>query len=109
MSMPAKLASYFLAGVPVIAAVSPGDETATEVETSGGGVVIPPESPQRLVDEIATLRRDPEHAAQLGRTGQGYAQQYLTTDSAIGGVHDFLEACLASSANGGTTQRRNGR
>jgi colanic acid biosynthesis glycosyl transferase WcaI len=109
MSMPAKLASYFLAGVPVIAAVSPGDETATEVEASGGGVVIPPESPERLVDEIARLRRDPERAAWLGRTGRVYAQRYLTADSAIAGVHDFLEACLAHAANSARTQRGNGR
>jgi len=104
MSMPAKLASYFLAGVPVIAAVSLGDETSKEVDASGGGVVIPPERPERLLDEIAKLRRDPERALQLGRTGLSYAQRFLTTDSAIAGVREFLEACLVRAANGGKTR-----
>jgi glycosyltransferase involved in cell wall biosynthesis len=104
MSMPSKLAAYLLAGVPVIAAVSPGDETAQEVHASGGGVVIAPERPERLLDAIVKLRRDPARALELGRAGLGYAEQFLTTDSAIAGVHHFLETCLVRAANGTTRE-----
>src|SRR5439155_18567475 len=100
MSMPSKLASYFLTGVPVIAAVSPDDETAKEVEVSGGGVVIPPERPDRLLEAVAQLRDEPEQAVRLGRDGRGCAQRYLSTESAIARVDEFLEACVARSATG---------
>ena len=95
MSLPAKLASYFAAELPVVAAVAAGDETAREVELAGGGVVVRPGKPQDLVAALERLRTDPERAAALGRAGAEYAEHFLTLEAAVAEFERFLQCCLA--------------
>jgi glycosyltransferase involved in cell wall biosynthesis len=94
MSLPSKLTSYFAAGRPVIAAVSPDSETAAEIASAEAGVVVPPSDPRRLCEAIAELRRDPEQAARLGAGGVAYAEEHLTRRAALKGYEGFLERLL---------------
>lgn len=97
MSMPAKLGSYFLAGVPVVAAVTRGDETA-QVVGQAGGVVVEPDAPERLLEAIVTLRDNPAEAAHLGAAGRSYAERHLSADAAIESVEHFVQSMI--TANG---------
>lgn len=92
MSMPAKLAIYFAAGVPVIAAVREDDETAADIRRADAGVIVPPESPDALLDGIRRLYDDPERAAKMGANGQRYAREALSEDAVLGQIARFLRA-----------------
>jgi colanic acid biosynthesis glycosyl transferase WcaI len=94
MSMPAKLASYFAAGVPVLAAVSDGDEVAGEVKRAGAGIVVRPDDPYALLAGIADLRSDPERARTLGRSGADFAETQLDARAVAGLVERFLDAAF---------------
>ncbi|MBP1819424.1 glycosyltransferase [Mycobacterium sp. OAE908] len=95
MSFPAKLGSYFAAGVPVIAAVDEEDETATEIRGANAGIVVAPDDPQALLSAIDALRRNPEKAACLGAAGQTYADQKLSPDAAIQRINSVLQQALS--------------
>jgi colanic acid biosynthesis glycosyl transferase WcaI len=94
MSFPAKMGSYFAAGVPVLAAVDAEDETVTEIRRADAGIVVPPDDPQALLSAIDALSRNKEHAARLGAAGQLYAEQELSPDAAIQRIHSVLQQTL---------------
>src|SRR5919197_2796194 len=62
MSLPGKLASYFSAGRPVLAAVAADSEAGREVVALGGGILGQPDDPQGL------LRATREFAAKPARS-----------------------------------------
>ena len=96
MSMPAKLGSYFAAGVPVLAAVDKEDDTAAEIRRADAGIVVPPNDPQSLLSAIDYLARNPEKAAQLGAAGKLYAERELSPDGAIQRIHSVLDGALTT-------------
>ena len=100
MSMPAKLASYFLAGVPTVAAVAAGDEVAREIESAGGGVIVEPGDPKRLLEEVGALRANRERAGELGRSARAFAERELSEDSTIEGFEAMFRACVSAGAEG---------
>jgi glycosyltransferase involved in cell wall biosynthesis len=91
MSLPSKLTSYFAAGRPIVAAVSPDSETASEITSAGGGIVVPAGEPERLRDAILSLEQDPSLAARLGSGGMAYAKAYLERRRALEAYDVFLE------------------
>jgi glycosyltransferase involved in cell wall biosynthesis len=97
MSFPAKLGSYFAAGVPVLAAVDEEDETAAEIRGADAGIVVAPEDPYALLSAIEYLSRNPEKAARLGAAGKVYAERELSPDGAIQRIHSVLQQALAGS------------
>jgi glycosyltransferase involved in cell wall biosynthesis len=83
MSLPSKLTSYFAAGLPIVAAVSPSSETAHEIERSGGGVVVNAGEPKALVRAVRELRSSPERRSSLGSQARDYAAKHLTSAAAL--------------------------
>jgi colanic acid biosynthesis glycosyl transferase WcaI len=98
MSLPSKLTSYFAAGRPVVAAVSPDSETATELLGSGTGVVVAPDRPDLLLGTIHRLAADPSLPDRLGSAGRRYARTALSAEHALGGLEALVEATAARSA-----------
>ncbi len=105
MSLPGKLGDYFAAGVPVIAAVAADDETAQEVEASGGGLVVAPGDPGALLEAIALIRDDPRRAAALGAAGREYAGRVLDPKAALETLVSFLRASLPRDHRSPTARR----
>jgi colanic acid biosynthesis glycosyl transferase WcaI len=95
MSFPAKLGSYFAAGVPVLAAVDEEDETVTEIRSANAGIVVPPDDPHSLLSAIDALSKNPEKAACMGAAGKVYAEQQLSPDAAIRRIDSVLRQVLA--------------
>jgi glycosyltransferase involved in cell wall biosynthesis len=92
MSLPSKLAAYFAAGRPVVAAVSPIGATATEVIRSGGGLVVSAGDPVALLSTLEQLRCDPSLEARLGASGRAYANERLGKREALGRIQELLRA-----------------
>jgi glycosyltransferase involved in cell wall biosynthesis len=101
MSMPAKLASYFAAGVPVLAAVAQTDEVAAEVERAEAGIVVQPDDPVALLDGIAALRSDPARARELGAAGARFASTKLDGPAVHELVEGFLESVFPGPSSNG--------
>ncbi len=64
MSLPSKVASYAAVGVPIVASVDAGSETAHELNDDGIGLVVEPGKPEalaRAVEAVARRRSDSDH------------------------------------------------
>jgi colanic acid biosynthesis glycosyl transferase WcaI len=99
MSVPGKLTSYFAAGRPVVAVTDPRSGAAAEVTASGAGVRVTSGEPASLLKGVLALREDPERCAELGRSGQEYADAVLTADAALGAYERWVLS-LARKARG---------
>jgi glycosyltransferase involved in cell wall biosynthesis len=95
MSLPSKLTSYFCAGVPVVAAVPANGGTAREVERSGGGVLVPPEDPRRLLAALEALGADPGKKARLGAAGAVHARDHLDREVCLRRLGDVVNRAMA--------------
>jgi glycosyltransferase involved in cell wall biosynthesis len=98
MSLPGKLTSYFLAGRPVLAAVSPTSETAREVAASGAGLLVRPDDPAALLAAVRGLAADPTRRERLGAAGCAYARAALTADQALAGLEALVELIAARAS-----------
>jgi glycosyltransferase involved in cell wall biosynthesis len=96
MSLPSKLTSYFSSGRPVVAAVAPESETASEIRSNGTGVLVPPDRPELLLQAARDLVADPVRQDRLGAAGQRYALATLSADQALAGLETLVEAAVAS-------------
>jgi len=96
MSLPSKLTSYFAAGRPVVAAVSPAGETAHELERAGTTAIVASGAPAelaQLLDDLATGRRDCTADAAAGKA---YADAQLSRDAARTRLLAFIDSLAAS-------------
>jgi len=98
MSLPSKLADYFAAGVPVVAAVNSESEAAREVDRSGAGVVVRPENPRALTEAILAVLNDPSQAQTLGDAGRAYARRRYTLDALGAALEGFIESLMGQRA-----------
>jgi glycosyltransferase involved in cell wall biosynthesis len=96
MSLPSKLTSYFLAGRPVLASVVPDGVTAREIERSGGGIVVPAEQPDALLEGLERLLNDPSLSEKFAASGIAYAREHLSEDKALSRSEDFVRSIIAS-------------
>lgn len=94
MSLPGKLTSYFAAGVPVVAAVSPESETARELSFARAGQVVAPDDPALLLRTLQGLGDAPAERSRLGAAGRRFAEQYLGEANALAGIDRFIDETL---------------
>lgn len=73
-SVPSKVLGYMAAAKPVVASVDPDSETACLIRASGCGKVVPPGDAQSLAAAVRLLIAEPQHAADLGRSGRAYLE-----------------------------------
>jgi glycosyltransferase involved in cell wall biosynthesis len=83
MSVPSKLTSYFAAGQPVIAATEPNSTTATEIESSKAGLLVPTMDPEALLAAAERLGQDAALSEGLGSAGMKFSQEHLSEAAAI--------------------------
>jgi colanic acid biosynthesis glycosyl transferase WcaI len=99
MAVPSKITSYFASGNPVVAATRADSITAAEIKTSGGGLVVPPESPVELLAAVEKLGRDKALAEQLGQAGMDFCTRTLSQDTAMDHYEEWLHR-LAKTTSG---------
>jgi glycosyltransferase involved in cell wall biosynthesis len=78
--VPSKMVDFMATGRPVI--LSAAGESARLLEQAGGGVVVPPESPDELAAAVRWLAAHPGEAAEMGRRGREYAGTQLRSAQA---------------------------
>lgn len=58
-------------------------EGAQIVAESGGGVILPPEEPEQLVEAILTLKADSERCKEMGRRGREYVIRHYAWQTIV--------------------------
>ncbi|WP_224091134.1 glycosyltransferase [Arthrobacter sp. StoSoilB13] len=96
MAVPSKLTSYFNAGVPVVAATDDGSVTATEIATSGGGVRVDAACPEKLVEEIEKLSKEPNRTTSMAANGLKFREVTLSENTAIAHYDEFLSSLVST-------------
>jgi glycosyltransferase involved in cell wall biosynthesis len=91
MAVPSKITSYFSTGRPVIAATDPGSVTESEIETSGGGLVVAAGDPDALLAAVEELAADPDRAEIMGARGRSFRAAVLSENGAIDRYARLLE------------------
>ncbi|MDO5697719.1 MAG: glycosyltransferase family 4 protein [Dermatophilus congolensis] len=90
MAIPSKLSTYFQAGRPVIAAVSPIGAAAGMLQEANAGLLIEPGRPELLLDEALRLAADAEASAAYGAAGLDFAHTRLGAAPAVAGIGTYL-------------------
>jgi len=96
MSLPSKLTSYFRAGRPVLAAV-PNGSTAAEIRRSGGGITVPAEESEAIVEAVLMLANDPALAEELGTAGRDYAERALSESAVLSSYENLFRSVIERS------------
>lgn len=95
-AVPSKMTSYFASGNAVLAAVAADGVVASELRTSGAGVVVESGSPPGLLAGALTLGADTDGRRRLGAAGQQFARTVLSRayalDSYVAWVGDLISA-----------------
>jgi colanic acid biosynthesis glycosyl transferase WcaI len=98
MALPSKLTSYFAAGRPVLAAVSPDGATAREVRRSGGGIIVQAGEISALLAAVAQLTKDRSLALRLASAGRMYAARDLSREAALARIDSFVRVLISGTA-----------
>ncbi len=82
-NMPSKTQVLLASGRPVIASVPHFGSAAKAIEKSRGGVVVEPENPAALAQQILEFHKNPEQAERLGKQGRQYALERYSFEQAL--------------------------
>ena len=96
-NLPSKLMNYMAHGIPVIASVNPGCETARIVRESGAGWVTDAAEPSAFADAAARLLADHEALREAGRAGYAYARQHFSPAGVAARFEAVLDDLVAGS------------
>lgn len=94
MSLPSKLTSYFVAGRPVVAAVTAGGATERAVAASGAGLVVAPGDAAALLAAFDRLAEDPPLRERLSAAGPIFAHHHLNAREALSRQERFVSSLL---------------
>jgi colanic acid biosynthesis glycosyl transferase WcaI len=90
-NLPSKLMNYMAYGIPVLASVRVGSETARIVDESGCGWATDASNPDEFAEVAARVLRDPAALAAAGRAGFSFAQQQFDPMSVARRFESILE------------------
>ncbi|MGV0024068.1 glycosyltransferase family 4 protein [Phormidesmis priestleyi ANT.L61.2] len=102
-NMPSKTQVLLASGRPVIASVPDTGSAAKAIEKSRGGVVVAPENPEALANQILELYRNPEQAELLGKQGRQYAIDRYSFEQALNQYEALFEKVKDSASSVRTT------
>jgi glycosyltransferase involved in cell wall biosynthesis len=98
MSLPSKLTSYFAACRPIVAAVPDGGASATEIERSKAGLVIPAGDIEGLLAALSRLRADQSLVEELSAAGQAYAEKQTSATANLARGAALVDAIVGRAS-----------
>jgi glycosyltransferase involved in cell wall biosynthesis len=107
-AMPLSVLEAMAAGLPVVA-TDVGD--VSRLVTAGCGLVVPPRSPELLVEALRFLLEDPERRRRMGHAARdraGTAFSSSATAAAIGRLYDELWPRPPAGSTNGQSRRESG-
>ena len=101
-NLPSKLMNYMAHGLPVLAVVGPGSETARLVNESGAGVVVDAARLEDLPAALSALLTAPDQLRRMGLAAHRYAEAHFTPSRVAERWEAALEAALRPRPPGST-------
>lgn len=98
MAVPSKITSYYTSGNPIVAATRADSITASEIQSSGGGLVVRPDEPGELLSAVMQLGNDRDLSARLAHAGARFCSQNLSMANAIDSFEGWLGQLVPSAA-----------
>ncbi|MBE9490589.1 MAG: glycosyltransferase WbuB [Bacteroidetes bacterium] len=95
--MPSKLTGMFASGRPVLATAFEGTQIAKVVESSGAGVVVPPENVAAFIKALLDLAEDEALRQLLGKNARNYAVEYLGREVVLKQFNEVLDSCCVNN------------
>jgi glycosyltransferase involved in cell wall biosynthesis len=89
-ALPTKMLEAMAAGRGLVLAAR--GEAASLVESSGAGIVVPPEDPAALADALQRIASDPRIASEMGRAGRALAEQRFGREQSVDRWLELLES-----------------
>ena len=93
-NLPSKTQVLLASGRPILASVPLSGTTAEAICKSRGGIVVEPESPERLAAAIVDLYSNPLKAKMFGRQGRQYAIEHYSFEEAMNRYEQLFETLL---------------
>ncbi len=97
-NLPSKLMNYMAYGIPVLASVRPGSETARIVEESGAGWVTDARYPEHFAAKAAEVLGNPAGLECASKAGFAYARAHFAPMSVAERFEAVLEEVTAAAA-----------
>ncbi|MBD2447477.1 glycosyltransferase family 4 protein [Nostoc sp. FACHB-152] len=97
-NMPSKIPLLLASDRPIIGSVPATGTAAKAIRKSGGGIVVPPESPEALALAVLKLYENPQLAAQLGHQGRKFAVENYAFEQALDKYEQLFADIIASRA-----------
>ncbi|HEY9804265.1 MAG TPA: glycosyltransferase family 4 protein [Leptolyngbyaceae cyanobacterium] len=94
-NMPSKIPLLMASDRPIIGSVPATGTAAKAIRKSGGGVVVPPESPKALADAVLKLYQNPDLATQLGHQGRKFAIENYAFEQALDSYEQLFTDVIA--------------
>jgi glycosyltransferase involved in cell wall biosynthesis len=94
--VPSKLTSYFAAARPVVGATDARSAASAEITRSNGGVRVDTGDPAALLAAVLRVGQDQARAAEMGRRGRAYAEEFLTAAAAARSYNAWVEQLAAT-------------
>lgn len=95
LCLPSKLTSYMLSGRPVIASVDLDSTTASYIEQSHSGIVVPPDDEDALAEAFRKIVSfGIEELINMGKRSRTYAEDHLTREVNLSMVVDSINKVL---------------
>lgn len=82
-NMPSKIPLILASGRAIVASVPETGTAIKAVQDSGGGVVVPPENPEALANQILALYQNPQEVERLGKQGRSFAEAHYGLEQAL--------------------------
>ncbi len=98
-NMPSKTQVLLASGRAIVASVPASGSAAKAIEKSRGGVVIEPENPKALADQIENLFNHPDLTERLGKQGWQYAIERYSFEQALDQYEALFEQVIESAAS----------
>ncbi len=95
-NLPSKIPLLLASGRAVVASVPADGTAARAIANSNGGVLVTPEDPQALADEILALYHHPEEVERLGEQGRKFAVEQYAFEQALTQYEQLFESLLTS-------------
>jgi colanic acid biosynthesis glycosyl transferase WcaI len=97
-NMPSKIPLLLASDRPIIGSVPATGTAAKAIRKSGGGIVVPPESPEALAKAVLKLYENPQLAVQLGHQGRKFAVENYAFEQALDRYEQLFADVIANRA-----------
>jgi colanic acid biosynthesis glycosyl transferase WcaI len=91
-NLPSKIQLLLASGRALVASVPESGTAAKVVQSSGGGIIVPPEDPDALAAAILELYHQPETVKRLSQKSRQYALEHYTLEQALDQYEELFTA-----------------